>query len=126
MLRHSLRSSLSSLLPPRALSLSARIKEYRAGRLFSGEMKAHCIATLQKLVGDFQQRKATVTDDQLRAFMDPTRRLTYMDRFPKLEEVKKEKGGGEKTAMEKKKERVAKRAQAQAMKMAEEEEKVAS
>jgi hypothetical protein len=84
--------------------------------MYSGEMKARCIQALQELVSAFQQRKAAVTDDLLRAFMDPQRRLPYMDRFPKLDaaavrkmqemERKEEKA---KTAAQMKRERVEQR-----------------
>jgi tryptophanyl-tRNA synthetase len=72
-------------------------QDYRAGRLLTGQLKAKCIQLLQNFVKDFQevpihyifvrvsdpdgafthfQRKAKVTDDDIRKFMDPTRKIT--------------------------------------------------
>ncbi|KAJ7118795.1 hypothetical protein C8R44DRAFT_789292 [Mycena epipterygia] len=53
--------------------------EYRAGRLLTGELKGKCIALVQKFVGDFQERKAKVTEADIDAFMDTNRKieLTY-------------------------------------------------
>ncbi|EIW71280.1 hypothetical protein TREMEDRAFT_67668 [Tremella mesenterica DSM 1558] len=50
-------------------------KDYRAGTLSSGEMKDHCIATIQKIVGDFQMARAAVTDEIVEYFQDPTRKI---------------------------------------------------
>ncbi|KAK0563458.1 tryptophan--tRNA ligase [Tilletia horrida] len=50
-------------------------KEYRAGTLLTGEMKGKCILVLQKIVADFQERKAKVTDELVRQFMDSTRKI---------------------------------------------------
>ncbi|KAI0045069.1 tryptophanyl-tRNA synthetase [Auriscalpium vulgare] len=50
-------------------------QEYRAGRLLTGQLKAKCIGMLQAFVKDFQERKAKVSDDEVRAFMDPTRKI---------------------------------------------------
>lgn len=68
-------------------------QDYRAGRLLTGQLKAKCIELLQRFVGDFQevktpilsifvcfssrflQRKAKVTDDDIKAFMDPNRKI---------------------------------------------------
>ncbi|PWN53578.1 tryptophanyl-tRNA synthetase [Violaceomyces palustris] len=50
-------------------------KDYRSGALLTGELKKKCIAVIQKIVGDFQERKSKVTDDMVRAFMDPTRKI---------------------------------------------------
>ncbi|KAF9921589.1 tryptophan--tRNA ligase [Linnemannia zychae] len=46
-------------------------KEYRAGTLSSGDLKKRCIEVLQMFVGDFQARKAAVTDEVLDYFMTP-------------------------------------------------------
>ncbi|KAK7049378.1 tryptophan--tRNA ligase [Paramarasmius palmivorus] len=51
-------------------------EEYRAGRLLTGQLKAKCIEVLQKFVGDFQERKDKVTNEQIDAFMDKTRKIT--------------------------------------------------
>ncbi|KAI6094535.1 hypothetical protein EDD16DRAFT_1684478 [Pisolithus croceorrhizus] len=54
----------------------ARIGEdYRAGRLLTGQLKARCIQLLQDFVKDFQARKAKVTDADVHAFMDITRKI---------------------------------------------------
>lgn len=45
--------------------------KYRSGELLSGEMKAICIETLQEFVGQFQERRAKVTDEVLDQFMTP-------------------------------------------------------
>ncbi|ORZ04227.1 hypothetical protein BCR41DRAFT_375035 [Lobosporangium transversale] len=46
-------------------------KAYRAGTLSSGDLKKRCIEVLQKFVGDFQARKAAVTNEILKEFMTP-------------------------------------------------------
>ncbi|KAG5717963.1 Tryptophanyl-tRNA synthetase, cytoplasmic [Termitomyces sp. T112] len=48
-------------------------KDYRAGTLLTGRLKARCIEQLQKFVADFQARKAKVTDEEIDKFMDATR-----------------------------------------------------
>lgn len=54
----------------------ARIGEdYRAGHLLTGQLKARCIQVLQDFVKDFQARKAKVTDADVHAFMDVTRKI---------------------------------------------------
>ncbi|ETW85347.1 hypothetical protein HETIRDRAFT_432147 [Heterobasidion irregulare TC 32-1] len=50
-------------------------EEYRAGRLLTGQLKAKCIQVLQAFVKDFQDRKAHVTDDDVRAFMNTDRKI---------------------------------------------------
>ncbi|KAI9225507.1 MAG: hypothetical protein DHS80DRAFT_33638 [Piptocephalis tieghemiana] len=47
--------------------------EYKAGKMYTGELKAKCIELLQKFVGDFQERKKAVTDEVLDQFMDYSR-----------------------------------------------------
>ncbi|KAJ7090350.1 hypothetical protein B0H15DRAFT_261115 [Mycena belliarum] len=49
--------------------------EYRAGRLLTGQLKGKCVELLQKFVGDFQERRAKVTDADVDAFMDPNRKI---------------------------------------------------
>ncbi|TFY74407.1 hypothetical protein EWM64_g9605 [Hericium alpestre] len=44
-------------------------KEYRAGTLLTGQLKAKCIHLLQEFVKGFQDRRANVSDDEVRAFM---------------------------------------------------------
>ncbi|KAF8917036.1 hypothetical protein CPB85DRAFT_1287312 [Mucidula mucida] len=50
-------------------------EDYRAGRLLTGQLKAKCIQVLQKFVGDFQARRAKVTDETVATFMDPKRKI---------------------------------------------------
>ncbi|KIY48337.1 tryptophanyl-tRNA synthetase [Fistulina hepatica ATCC 64428] len=49
--------------------------DYRAGTLLTGQLKARCIAVLQKFVGDFQERRNHITEDVLNAFMDSSRKI---------------------------------------------------
>lgn len=49
--------------------------EYTAGRMLTGEMKQKCIAILQKVVKDFQEARAKVTDEVVDYFMDPNRKI---------------------------------------------------
>ncbi|SCZ89105.1 BZ3500_MvSof-1268-A1-R1_Chr1-1g00958 [Microbotryum saponariae] len=54
----------------------ARISaDYRSGKLLTGELKAMTIKLLQDFVKGFQDRKAAVTDDICRSFMDGTRKI---------------------------------------------------
>ncbi|CDO68887.1 hypothetical protein BN946_scf185000.g30 [Trametes cinnabarina] len=50
-------------------------EEYRAGRLLTGELKAKCIKVLQDFVKDFQDRRAKVTDEEVKTFMDGSRKI---------------------------------------------------
>ncbi|KAI0057089.1 tryptophanyl-tRNA synthetase [Artomyces pyxidatus] len=50
-------------------------EDYRAGRLLTGQLKAKCIKLLQDFVKDFQERKAKVSDDDVRTFMDANRKI---------------------------------------------------
>ncbi|EGN96245.1 hypothetical protein SERLA73DRAFT_185886 [Serpula lacrymans var. lacrymans S7.3] len=50
-------------------------EEYRAGRLLTGQLKAKCIQLLQDFVKGFQTRKASVTDDDVKAFMSTDRKI---------------------------------------------------
>ncbi|KAL6307994.1 tryptophanyl-tRNA synthetase [Sparassis latifolia] len=50
-------------------------EEYRAGRLLTGQLKAQCIRRLQEFVRGFQERRAQVAEETLRAFMDPNRKI---------------------------------------------------
>ncbi|PLW16270.1 hypothetical protein PCANC_16842 [Puccinia coronata f. sp. avenae] len=58
--------------------------QYESGELLTGEMKAICIETLQKMVAEFQERKNKVSDDLVKQFMDPTRAIdpTVVPRNP--------------------------------------------
>ncbi|KAF8237720.1 tryptophanyl-tRNA synthetase [Tricholoma matsutake] len=51
-------------------------KDYRSGKLLTGQLKAKCIDLLQRFVADFQQRKAKVTADDIKTFMDPNRKIS--------------------------------------------------
>ena len=54
----------------------ATLKEgYRSGQLLTGEMKKECIAVLQAFVADFQKKRAAVTDEVLKYYMDGQRRI---------------------------------------------------
>lgn len=44
-------------------------EEYGSGRMLTGEIKAICIKVLQDFVGEFQKRRALVTDEVVRQFM---------------------------------------------------------
>lgn len=50
-------------------------KEYRAGTLLTGQLKALCIKKLQDFVKTFQDNKAKVTDEVIDKFMDSTRKI---------------------------------------------------
>ncbi|OBZ75823.1 Tryptophan--tRNA ligase, cytoplasmic [Grifola frondosa] len=65
---------------PRHVDLNCyNIREYRAGRLLTGDLKAKCIQVLQDFVKGFHRcgffRKANVTEEQLNAFMDGSRKI---------------------------------------------------
>ncbi|KAJ9152196.1 Tryptophanyl-tRNA synthetase, cytoplasmic [Coniochaeta hoffmannii] len=45
--------------------------DYKAGRLLTGELKQMAIALLQEYVGEFQERRAKVTDEVLEQYMTP-------------------------------------------------------
>eukprot|EP00158_Paraphelidium_tribonemae_P003381 Partr_v1_DN26084_c0_g1_i2_m558 putative tryptophanyltRNA synthetase len=55
---------------------------YRAGKLMSSEMKARCVEVLQDFVESFQKRKAAVTDDDVKAYMDASKSMPYIEKFP--------------------------------------------
>lgn len=46
-------------------------QEYKAGRMLTGEVKAHLIQCLTNLLHDYQQARNRVTDDVVKAFMKP-------------------------------------------------------
>ncbi|KAL7419027.1 tryptophan--tRNA ligase [Cryptotrichosporon argae] len=50
-------------------------KEYRAGTLSTVQMKDECIAKLTEVVAGFQERRAQVTPEAIRAFQDATRAI---------------------------------------------------
>lgn len=41
----------------------------------TGELKKKCIEVLQKIVADFQKKKSEITDETVKYFMDPTRKI---------------------------------------------------
>ncbi|KAJ7632132.1 hypothetical protein FB45DRAFT_1026324 [Roridomyces roridus] len=49
--------------------------DYREGTLLTGQLKAKCIELLQKFVADFQERRSKITEADVDAFMDPTRKI---------------------------------------------------
>ncbi|CAL1540045.1 unnamed protein product [Lymnaea stagnalis] len=54
-----------------------QIKEaYTTGKLLTSDLKKELITVLQKIVGDIQNRRKTVTDEQTHQFMTP-RKLKY-------------------------------------------------
>ena len=50
-------------------------KDYRSGALLTGELKKKCITVLQKVVSNFQEKKAAVTDERIREFMNKDRKI---------------------------------------------------
>ncbi|WAQ88085.1 hypothetical protein PtA15_9A210 [Puccinia triticina] len=62
--------------------------DYESGQLLTGEIKAICIETLQKMVADFQERKKQVSDDLVKQFMDPNRAIdpTVVPRNPSAQQ----------------------------------------
>ncbi|KAF8889770.1 hypothetical protein CPB84DRAFT_1849301 [Gymnopilus junonius] len=51
-------------------------KDYRAGTLLTGQLKARCIQELQRFVSDFQHRRASITDEDVDKFMDSSRKIS--------------------------------------------------
>ncbi|KAL5490574.1 WRS1 [Sanghuangporus weigelae] len=49
--------------------------DYKAGTLLTGQLKARCIAVLQQFVKEFQDRRAEITNDELKYFMDASRKI---------------------------------------------------
>ncbi|CAM0142269.1 tryptophan--tRNA ligase [Umbelopsis sp. WA50703] len=49
---------------------------YKSGDMMTGELKKRCIEVLQKVVGDFQERRAKVTDQVIDHFMDKNKIIT--------------------------------------------------
>lgn len=50
---------------------------YRKGEILSSEMKKECIEVLQKVVGDYQESRAKVTDEVCKQFMTPRKLKLY-------------------------------------------------
>jgi len=55
--------------------LDQMAKDYRAGTLLTGQLKKRCVDELQKFVKDFQERRAKVTDEEVKVFMDGSRKI---------------------------------------------------
>lgn len=66
-------------------------QNYRSGELLTGELKKKCIAVLQAVVKNFQERKAQISDDVVREFMNASRKID-----PSV--VPRETGGQQKVA----------------------------
>ncbi|GAA6003421.1 tryptophan--tRNA ligase WRS1 [Rhodotorula paludigena] len=50
-------------------------QDYRSGKLLTGELKQKTISLLQEFVKAFQDRRAAVTDDLVKSFMDGSRKI---------------------------------------------------
>ncbi|GAA5969567.1 hypothetical protein JCM11641_008163 [Rhodosporidiobolus odoratus] len=50
-------------------------QDYRAGKLLTGELKQKTISLLQDFVKAFQDRRAAITDDVVKSFMDSSRTI---------------------------------------------------
>ncbi|KAI9219655.1 hypothetical protein BC828DRAFT_385598 [Blastocladiella britannica] len=57
--------------------LAATYAAYKSGELLTGFLKQKCITVLSDVVAAFQTRKAAVTEDDLRAFMDSSRPMPW-------------------------------------------------
>ncbi|KAH8117629.1 tryptophanyl-tRNA synthetase [Phellopilus nigrolimitatus] len=49
--------------------------DYKAGTLLTGQLKAKCIKLLQDFVKEFQERRSKVADEDVKAFMDGSRKI---------------------------------------------------
>ncbi|XP_046564947.1 tryptophan--tRNA ligase, cytoplasmic-like isoform X2 [Haliotis rubra] len=58
----------------------ARLEEikqgYTSGQILTGELKKELITLLQKIIGEHRERRAKITDDEIKLFMKP-RKLKY-------------------------------------------------
>lgn len=57
--------------------LQSLADSYRKGDLLSSEMKKECIEVIQKVVGEYQERRAKVTDEVAKEFMTPHKLSLY-------------------------------------------------
>ncbi len=75
------------------LNFTPIVQDYKSGKLLTGQLKARCIKELQGIMKGFQevrsrsspcivnlfirllQRRAKITDDEVKSFMDPTRKI---------------------------------------------------
>lgn len=55
--------------------LARMAQEYTSGRMLTGEIKKLCIETMQRVVKDFQDRRAKVTDEIVDYYMDARRKI---------------------------------------------------
>lgn len=78
--------------------------DYESGKMLSGEIKKEIITVLQKIVGEYQERRAKVTDEDVKKFCE-IRKLKFDYEAPKVQEKKqKQKKRGGKTKEDKAKE----------------------
>ncbi|KAI5119571.1 hypothetical protein M0805_006456 [Coniferiporia weirii] len=49
--------------------------DYKAGTLLTGQLKARCIKMLQEFVKEFQERRSKITEEELKNFMDGSRKI---------------------------------------------------
>lgn len=71
-------------------------QNYRSGELLTGELKKKCIAVLQAVVKNFQERKAQISDDVVREFMNASRKIDPSVVPREAGGQQKEAGGAEK------------------------------
>ncbi|CAH6719455.1 tryptophan--tRNA ligase, cytoplasmic [[Candida] jaroonii] len=57
--------------------LQSLAESYRKGDLLSSEMKKECIEVIQEVVGNYQERRAKVTDEIAKQFMTPHKLSLY-------------------------------------------------
>ena len=99
--------------------------KYSKGELLTGEVKAVLIECLQDFVKAFQERRAKVTDDDVKHFMDVSKKINP---YPKAwkDEIEKREAAKKKLEEDKQAESLAKQeeeAAKKAKKLAEKEEK---
>ena len=54
---------------------------YETGQMLTGELKKIAIDEIWRYVSEFQKRRARITDEELRMFMDGTRSLRLGERY---------------------------------------------
>ena len=72
-------------------------KDYREGKLLTGELKQMAIKLLQEYVKDFQERRSKVTDEVLRQYTKPRKLEWKGNPNPKPKESKEKKEGQSKS-----------------------------
>jgi tryptophanyl-tRNA synthetase len=55
--------------------------QYESGEMLTGELKKITINEIWKYISKFQQRRAKITDEELRMFMDSNRVLRLGSRY---------------------------------------------